>query len=153
LDCKQRVGIIERAGCKRHGFANGSKSVAPAAHARNSKRSRAGKSANPGRAGKRLTEEIPQIRLLLKEASMGAIDVKDVIVKMNSLLDAVSRGESFEIAREGVPVAQVVPLSKTGPKARNKKRMPDLTAFRASLPVSGKSLTDALLDMREQNRY
>ena len=84
---------------------------------------------------------------------MGAIDVKDVIVKINSLLDAVGRGESFEIAREGVPVAQMVPLSKSAPKTRTKRRMPDLTAFRASLPVSGKSLTDALLDMREQNRY
>ncbi|HLX64851.1 MAG TPA: hypothetical protein VKX17_26500 [Planctomycetota bacterium] len=83
---------------------------------------------------------------------MSVIDARDASVQMDALLDAVGRGESFEIARDGKKVAQIIPL-RGASRGRATKRMPDLSAFRASLKVSGASLSDSLLELRENTRY
>src|SRR5258706_15894031 len=87
------------------------------------------------------------------EKNMGTIDARDAAKEMDSLLDAVSRGESFAIARGGIAVAQMVPVGIAGATLKKRKRMPDLTEFRASLHVFGKSLSDALRDVRKNTRY
>ena len=43
---------------------------------------------------------------------MAVVEMRDAVTKMDSLLDAVSRGESFTIVRGGVAMAKMVPVGK-----------------------------------------
>ena len=79
---------------------------------------------------------------------MGAIDVKEVQAKIKELLEAVERGETVEITRDGRKLAFIAPAA-TGVG----RKLPDLTEFRASLKVLKPCLTNSVVEMRNQERY
>jgi prevent-host-death family protein len=78
---------------------------------------------------------------------MVTVTLKDARQRLGQLVDAAARGEDVVITRRGRRAARLrsvvdEPLPP----------LPDLSAFRASLHVSG-SLTDTVLEMRDEERY
>ena len=69
--------------------------------------------------------------------------------KFRELLDHAAHGESIAITRRGQEVARIVP-----PKQANQP-LPDLTAFREeiALQIHGDSLSQAVLDARDEERF
>lgn len=79
---------------------------------------------------------------------MGPINLKEARRRLSELVKAAERGESVVITRRGKEVARIVP-----PAMRPLKGLPDLTEFRASIKIKGRSLTEELLAMRREERY
>ena len=79
---------------------------------------------------------------------MGPVNLKEARKRLSELVTAAERGETVTITRRGKEVARIVP-----PAPKPLKPFPDLAAFRASIKVKGRSLTDELLAMRREERY
>jgi len=79
---------------------------------------------------------------------MNTINAKQARKQLGELIDAAERGETVVITRRGKKVAELGPVRKRPPR----RGLPDLTAFRASLKVTGGSLTDELLTQRREER-
>jgi prevent-host-death family protein len=79
---------------------------------------------------------------------MNTINAKEARKKLGDLINAAERGESVVITRRGKKVAELGPVRK-----RSRRGLPDLTAFRASIKVKGRSLTEELLAQRREERY
>jgi prevent-host-death family protein len=74
------------------------------------------------------------------------VNVKEARKHLSSLLDRVERGEEIIISRRGKPAARLVsPVSKN--------TLPSLRDFRASISTTGKSLSETVVDMRQEDRY
>lgn len=78
---------------------------------------------------------------------MRSLSVKEVREQLSEILRDAEAGDSIIVTRYGTPIAQITPVQKDRP------RFPDLSAFRASIKVRGKSLTDTLREMRDEERY
>ncbi len=78
---------------------------------------------------------------------MNTVSLKDARKRLGELVEIVEHGESVVITRRGRQVARLVPAEK-----KAARQLPDLTQFRASLKVKGRSLTDELLAMRDEER-
>ncbi len=66
---------------------------------------------------------------------------------LSSIIRRVEQGEEVIISRRGKQVARIVPMS-------NKSRaLPSLKSFRASIRASGDSLSAAVVEDREKERY
>ena len=74
------------------------------------------------------------------------VNVKEARSKLSILLDRVERGEEIIIKRRGKKVACLV-----SPKRENS--LPSLKDFRASLSITGKPLSETVIDLRQQERY
>jgi len=74
------------------------------------------------------------------------ISVKEARSKLSRLLDRVEKGEEIAITRRGEKVALLVSPEK-------KKKLPKLATFRSSLKVSGKTLSETLIEERRDQRY
>ena len=83
---------------------------------------------------------------LQKEVVMIEISVKEARSKLSHLLDRVEKGEEIAITRRGEKVALLVSPEK-------KKRLPKLAAFRSSLKVRGKTLSETVIEERRDHRY
>lgn len=79
---------------------------------------------------------------------MESVSLKEARKRLGQLVKAAERGESVAITRRGRRVARLVPDEK-----KVRRRLPDLTAFRASIHVKGKSLSQTVIDMRKEERY
>jgi len=79
---------------------------------------------------------------------MDTVNMKEARKRLSDLITAAERGESVVITRRGRKVARLGPVAKqpTG-------RLPDLSEFRSSLKVKGKSLSDTVIAMRAEERY
>jgi prevent-host-death family protein len=77
---------------------------------------------------------------------MNTLSVKEVRERLSEVLAAAESGTTTVVTRYGKPVATISPTAKRRP------RLPDLTAFRRSIKIRGKSLTQTLLDMRREER-
>jgi prevent-host-death family protein len=75
------------------------------------------------------------------------VSVKEARNSISKLLDRTQRGEEILISRRGKKVARLVPVDIS------EKRLPDLSDFRASIAVRGASLSQAVIDSRNQERY
>lgn len=81
--------------------------------------------------------------------TMKSISVKEARKRLSGLLRAAERGETVTITRRGKRVAKLVPAHD-----KPRKGLPDLSEFRASLGVKeGVSLSDAVIEMRKEERY
>jgi len=78
---------------------------------------------------------------------MTTINLKEARKRLGELVSAAEHGETVVLTRRGRTVARLVP-----PERKRLKRLPDLAAFRASIKVKGRSLTDELIAMREEER-
>lgn len=75
------------------------------------------------------------------------VNVKEARSKMSFLLDRTEMGEEIVILRRGKRVARLVAVTDAC------KRLPDLRGFRDSILVKGKSLGEAVMQGREEERY
>lgn len=66
---------------------------------------------------------------------------------LRALLEQVEAGEDIVILREGQEVARLVST------ARNPKRFPDLSKFRASIKLKGEPLSETVIRQRREARY
>lgn len=78
---------------------------------------------------------------------MQTLSIREARRKLTDVVRAAERGQSVIITRRGKKVAMVTPCRR--PRLRG---LPDLTAFRASLKISGPSLTEELLRQRDEER-
>ena len=78
---------------------------------------------------------------------MKSVSVRHARANLRALLDRVTAGDEIVIVRRGRPVARLV-----APK-RTRRRLPDLAAFRASLPVKGKPLSETVIAGRREARF
>jgi len=72
--------------------------------------------------------------------------VKEARSKLSHLLDRVEKGEEIAITRRGEKVAVMMSPGK-------KQKLPKLAAFRSSLKVRGKTLSQTVLEERLDHRY
>ena len=79
---------------------------------------------------------------------MSPMSIREARKRLGELVTAAEHGEVVTITRRGREVARLVPAER---KAR--RRLPDLTAFRASLRVKGKPLSQTVIDLRRAERY
>ena len=79
---------------------------------------------------------------------MGTVTMSEARKRLSELVRAAERGESVTITRRGKEVARIVPAEQ-----KPLKPLPDLTEFRASIKMTGRSLTEELLAMRREERY
>ncbi len=77
---------------------------------------------------------------------MKAISVRDARSKLKTLLDRVAAGEEIVIVRRGKAAARLVPPT------RKRRRLPDLTAFRATIRLKGEPLSITIAKAREEDR-
>ncbi|MCF8053433.1 MAG: type II toxin-antitoxin system prevent-host-death family antitoxin [Desulfobacterales bacterium] len=75
------------------------------------------------------------------------VSVKEARLKISALLDRTQKGEEILILRRGKKVARLVPV------AGSERRLPDLAAFRESISIKGDSLSQTVIDGRNQERY
>jgi prevent-host-death family protein len=74
------------------------------------------------------------------------VNVKEARSKLSILLDKVERREEIIIKRHGKKVALLIP-----PEREN--ALPSLKKFRASISATGKSLSETVIDLRNEERY
>ena len=79
---------------------------------------------------------------------MDPVNMREARRRLSDLVRAAERGESTVITKRGREVARIVP---TAPAQR--KRLPDLTEFRASISVDGEPLSEAVARSRRESRY
>lgn len=75
------------------------------------------------------------------------VNVKEARAKISTLLAMTEKGEEVVIIRRGKKIARLVAVGDTF------KRLPDLRGFRDSILVKGKSLSTAVIQGREEERY
>ncbi len=78
---------------------------------------------------------------------MRTLSVKEVRRQLSAVIREAEAGGCVVITRYGEPIAQINPVTRDRPK------FPDMSAFRASIQARGKSLTETLRDMRNEERY
>ncbi|WP_375171137.1 type II toxin-antitoxin system Phd/YefM family antitoxin [Marinobacter sp.] len=78
---------------------------------------------------------------------MQTINAHDVRKKLDNMLDAVGRGDEFVILHCGKPVAR---LTRAMPDT---VIFPDRSELRASLPPVRESASQAILGLRDDERY
>ncbi len=80
---------------------------------------------------------------------MGSINLKEARARLSDLIQAAEHGESTTITRRGKAVACIVPFEGTAVG----NQAPDLTAFRTSLKVKGKPLSQVVIENRRKARF
>ena len=79
---------------------------------------------------------------------MESVNLKEARRRLGELVKVAEGGETVVITRRGREVARLVLAEPPQPK-----RIPDLAAFRASIEVQGKPLSEIVLDARREARY
>ena len=75
------------------------------------------------------------------------VKVKEARMKFSSLLTRVQQGEEIIITRYGKEIARLVPPQS------EKKQLPSLKDFRASIQLDGEALSETIIKQREEERY
>lgn len=79
---------------------------------------------------------------------MKTVSVREARQKLAQLVASAEQGSSVVITRRGRKVAKLSPVSEG-----KTRRLPDLTAFRASLKSARKGRVATIEDLRRQERY
>ncbi len=79
---------------------------------------------------------------------MTTINAKQARKQLGELIDAAEGGETIVITRRGRKVAELGPV-----RTRARRKLPDLAAFRASVGIMGKPLSEAVVAARAKERY
>jgi prevent-host-death family protein len=75
------------------------------------------------------------------------INIKEARSKFSSLINQVEEGAEIILTRRGIEVARMVP------SAAKTKRLPSLKKFRAAIKLSGKPLSETVIEGRKEERY
>ena len=87
------------------------------------------------------------VRFFRKELGMLEVNVKEVRRNLSELLDKVENGEVILISRHGKQIARLTPSK------RSTESLPSLKDFRARLQIQGRSLSETVIELRENERY
>lgn len=79
---------------------------------------------------------------------MKPVSLKEARKRLGNLVEAAERGETVIITRRGRRVARLV-----ADRTEKTTALPDLSELRASITVKGKSLSETVIDMRNEERY
>jgi prevent-host-death family protein len=83
--------------------------------------------------------------LTILRAIMVTVTIVDAKAHLSDLVDKVEGGEEVVITRHGRPVVHMLAIPKP------KKPVPDLSAFRATMPRMRKSSVARLRQMRDES--
>jgi prevent-host-death family protein len=78
---------------------------------------------------------------------MKTVSVAEARSRLKALLDEVAAGQKVSVVRRGREVARLVPPRPT------KRRLPPLGSFRASIRVTGESVSRTVVRARRNSRY
>ena len=78
---------------------------------------------------------------------MKRVSVAEARRTLKALLDEVSSGHQVSVVRRGREVARLVPPT------RERRRLPALGAFRASIRVRGEPVSRTIVRARRETRY
>lgn len=79
---------------------------------------------------------------------MISVNVREAKSHLSALLDKIEQGEEIQIERRGKPVAILGPV-----KSVSETMLPHLGTFRDSINISGKTASETLQEMREEDRF
>lgn len=79
---------------------------------------------------------------------MSRVNISEARKKLSELVKSTERGQSVIITRRGKDVARLAP-----PEEEPAKPLPKLKHFRASLGVTGKTLSETVIEKRDKERY
>ena len=75
------------------------------------------------------------------------INIKEARSKFSSLIHQVEEGEEVILTRRGIDVARMAPC------AGKTKRLPSLKNFRSAIKLSGKPMSETVIEGRKEERY
>ncbi len=79
---------------------------------------------------------------------MTPVNLKEARRRLSELVKAVESGETVVLTRRGRKVACLTPF-----ESGTSEPFPDLAAFRASIDVKGKPLSEVVIEARQEARY
>jgi len=79
---------------------------------------------------------------------MNSVNIREARRRLSALVAAAERGEAVVITRRGKEVACLGPVED-----RPRKDLPDLDAFRASIHVKGKPMSQVVIENRNEARH
>jgi prevent-host-death family protein len=79
---------------------------------------------------------------------MNHISIREARKRLSDIVDAAERGEKTVITRRGRQVAVVEPI-----RPAKGRPLPNLSEFRSSIAVKGKSLSRLIAQARKETRY
>lgn len=79
---------------------------------------------------------------------MNRVNMREARIRFSAIVKAAERGRSTVITRRGRQVARVDPIATAAGGS-----LPDLTAFRASIKIKGKPLSQVVVAARKEARY
>jgi len=82
-----------------------------------------------------------------KEITMLEINVKEARCNLSSILDRVEKGEEIIITRRGKRVARISNIENIPTPLQSLKQ------FRNKISIKGKSLSQIVINQREEERY
>lgn len=80
------------------------------------------------------------------------ISVKEARKRFSEILNLVSVGEEIFITRRGKIEAKLIRHEEKD-QTKNKKRFPDLSAFRKSIEIKGQPLSETVIRNRNEERF
>ncbi len=78
---------------------------------------------------------------------MDQVTIRTARSNLRALIERAEAGEEIVIFRRGKQVARLVPPE------REPRPFPDLTAFRASIAVTGEPVSETVIRQRRESRY
>lgn len=75
------------------------------------------------------------------------VNIKEARGKFSSLIHQVEEGVEVILTRRKIEVARLVP------SAGKTKRLPSLKKFRAAIKLSGRPLSETVIEGRQEERY
>jgi prevent-host-death family protein len=75
------------------------------------------------------------------------VNIKEARGRFSSLIHQVEEGMEVILTRRGIEVARMVP------PANKTKRLPSLKKFRTAIKLSGKPLSETVIEGRQEERY
>lgn len=80
---------------------------------------------------------------------MTRVSAREARQRLAELLDCAQAGQTIEITRRGETIACIAPPSRRTAA----RKLPDLTAFRKSVKISGKPMSQTIIELRRSERY
>jgi prevent-host-death family protein len=84
--------------------------------------------------------------MIMREKFM-EINITEARNKLSSLLSLVEKGEEVIIVRRGKEIARILPPSQKS------NLLPCLKDFRSTIKIGGESLSNLVIQARDQERY
>ncbi len=76
------------------------------------------------------------------------VSVREVRNRLAELISFAQSGQTIEVTRRGKTVARLVP-----PRPAKCRKLPDLSDFHKTLRMSGKPMSQEVIDQRRKARY